>query len=145
MKTIISVLFVSVLAGSYAFTGGRTDFKTGDTEILQRQRLLFDLLQHPYQPGVSIYKPDYLNVEQSFDFENYYEHYNNVDAVKEFVYFYKKGLIPYNELFSIYNEYHRRQAISLFHVFFYAKGIVILIFHLFGFLSSFFEFSFLNR
>lgn len=132
MKTIISVLFVSVLAGSYAFTGGRTDFKTGDTEILLKQKVLFELLQHPYQPGVSVYKPDYLSIVQSFDFEHNFDHFNNVDAVKEFWYFYKKGLMPYNELFSIYNEQHRRQAIALFHVFYYAKGnifffIVILI------------------
>lgn len=139
MKTIISVLFVSVLAGSYAFTGGRTDFKTGDTQVLQKQKALFELLQHPYQPGVSIYKPEYLSIVQSFNFEQSYDHFNNVEAVKEFYYLYKKGLMPFNELFSIYNEYHRRQAISLFHVFYYAKGITVFLI-----LLLFFKFSILN-
>lgn len=139
MKTIISVLFVSVLAGSYAFTGGRTDFKAGDQTILQKQKVLFELLQHPYQPGVSTYKPEFLNIVQSFNFEQYYDHFNNVDAVKEFYYFYKKGLMPFNELFSIYNEYHRKQAIALFHVFYYAKGTILFNFQysvIFLFLDS---------
>lgn len=128
MKTILSVLFVSVLAGSYAFTGGRTDFKTGNAELLNKQKVLFELLQHPYQPGVSIYKPEYLSLVQSFDFEHSFDHFRNVDAVKEFYFYYKKGLMPFNELFSIHNEHHRRQAIALFHVFYYAKGIILFSF-----------------
>lgn len=124
MKTILSVLFV--LAGAYAFTGDRT--KTGDKDVLIKQKVLFELLQHPYQPGVSIYKPDYLNIVQSFDFERSWELFNNVDAVKQFYYYYQKGLMPYNELFSIYNENYRRQAIALFHVFYYAKGTLCSLF-----------------
>lgn len=128
MRTIISVLFVSIVAGSYALgTGGQTSFKYADKDVVEKQALLFELLQHPYQPGVSLYKPEYLNIVNSFDFEHSFEHFRNVDAVKEFHQFYKKGLIPFNELFSIYNEKHRQQAIALFHVFFYAKGNFILI------------------
>lgn len=119
MKTILSVLFVSVLAGSLAYPPSS---KTADKSLLAKQSVLFELLQHPYQPGVSIYKPEYLNIVKSFDLENNLNLYKNVEAVKEFVLFYKKGLIPYNELFSIYVEHHRRQAIALFHVFYYAKG-----------------------
>jgi len=88
---------------------------------LRKQAKLLELLQHPYQPGVSIYNPSYLNIVNSFDLERDLELYNNVNAIKEFVLFYKKGLIPYNELFSIYNDVHRQQAVALFHVFYYAK------------------------
>lgn len=122
MKAILSVLFVSLVVGSYAFVGGRTGSKTADKDALLKQQVLFELLQHPYQPGVSIYKPEYFNIVKSFDFEHSYELFHNVDAVKEFFYFYKKGLMPFNELFTIHNEQHRRQAIALFHVFYYAKG-----------------------
>lgn len=125
MKTILSVLFV--LVGAYAFTGGRTTFKTGDKDVLIKQKVLFNLLQHPYQPGVSIYPQEYYNIMQSWDFEHSWELFRNVNAVKEFWYIYKKGLMPFNELFSIYNENHRRQAIALFHVFYYAKGISFFI------------------
>lgn len=126
MRTIISVLFVSLFAGSFAFYSDQTHFKDADRDVLNRQSLLLELLQHPYQPGVSIYKPEYLNIVNSFDFERSYPLFNNVEAVKEFYFLYGKGLIPYNELFSIYNEYHRKQAIALFHVFYYAKGELII-------------------
>lgn len=124
MKAIISVLFVSIIAGSYAISSypSGNNFKNADKEFVEKQTKLFELLQHPYQPGVSIYKPEYLNIVNTFNVEKNYDYFTNVEAVKEFFYFYKKGLIPYNELFSIYNEYHRQQAIALFHVFYYAKG-----------------------
>lgn len=127
MKAIISVLFVCIFAGSFAYQtnfGGQNNFKYAENDFVQKQSLLFELLQHPYQPGVSIYKPEYLNIVNLFEqnFEKNFQLYRNEDAVKEFFFLYKKGLIPYNELFSIYNEYHRQQAIALFHVFYYAKG-----------------------
>lgn len=126
MKAIISVLFVSVFVGSYAFIGGRTDFKNAEKDVLHKQKVLLELLQHPYQPGVSIFKPEYLNIVNSFDFEKSYDsfHPNAVDNVKEFYQMYKKRfLIPSNEMFSVYNYNHRRQAIALFHVFYNAKGM----------------------
>lgn len=122
MKTIISVLFVSILAGSLAFRHGSTDYKYADKDTLAKQSVIYELLQHPYQPGVSIYKPEYLEIVNAFDFEHSYDLFRNVDAIKEFYYYYKKGFIPYHELFSIHHEHHRRQAIALFHVFYYAKG-----------------------
>lgn len=125
MKAILCVLFLGALASTLAVTvtyNGRTDFKYADKDVLHKQKVLFELLQHPYQPGVSIYKSEYLNIVNSFDFEQNFNLFRNVDAVKEFFYMYKKGLMPYNELFSIYNYQHRRQAIALFHVFYYAKG-----------------------
>lgn len=133
MKAILSVLFLSVLAGSYAFIGGRTDFKYADIHVVYKQKAIFELLQHPHQPGVSIFKPEYLEILKEFDFENSYNlfHPDAVDNVKEFYKMYKKNfLIPFNELFSIYNSNHRRQAIALFHVFYYAKGMyaVLLIY-----------------
>lgn len=133
MKAIISVLLLSALAGSYAFIGGRTDFKNADKDALNKQKVLFELLQHPYQPGVSVFKGEYLNIANSFDFEQNFNNFNNVEAIKEFYYMYKKGLMPYNQLFSIYNMRHRRQAIALFHVFYYAKGTHLI---------STFDFSF---
>lgn len=129
MRTIISVLFVSIIAGSYAISSypSGQNFKNADKDFVEKQTKLFELLQHPYQPGVSIYKPEYLNLVNTFDVKKYYDNYSNVEAVKEFFYYYEKGLMPYNELFSIYNEYHRQQAIALFHVFYYAKGMQVVI------------------
>lgn len=126
MKAITSLLFLSLSVGSYAFIGGRTDFKNAEKDVLYKQKALFELLQHPYQPGVSIFKPEYLNIVNSFDFEKSYDsfHPDAVDKVQEFYQMYKKKfLIPSNELFSVYNFNHRRQAIALFHVFYYANGM----------------------
>lgn len=122
MRTIISVLFVSIFAGSYAFYSDHAHFKNADKDILSKQAVLLELLQHPYQPGVSVYKPQYLDIVHSFNFENSYDKFQNTDAIKQFYHMYKHGLMPFNELFSIYNKKHRQQAIALFHVFYYAKG-----------------------
>lgn len=54
-------------------------------------------------------------------FEDNYNLYTNVEAVREFVTYHKTGLLPMNEIFTIYNEHHRDQVVALFHVFFYAK------------------------
>lgn len=119
MKTFVSVLFVSIIVGTWAFTT-RTDHNA-DKDALTRQAFLFEFLQHSYQPGVSVFSQKYLTIAQSYNIDQSYDLYKNADAVKQFMYYYKKGLIPFNELFSIYNPYHRDQAVALFHVFYYAK------------------------
>lgn len=125
MKTIISVLFVCVLLGPYAVVGGPTDLNNAEKDVLHKQKALFELLQHPYQSAASIFKPEHLNIVKSFDFEKSYDSFNPdaVDNVKEFYHMYKKGLMASDELFSIYNYNHRRQAIALFQVFYNAKGM----------------------
>lgn len=126
MKAIISVLFACVLLGSHAVIGGPTDHNSAEKDVLHKQKALFELLQHPYQSAASIFKPEHLNVVKSFDFEKNYDsfHPDAVDNVKEFYHMYKKGfLMPSDELFSIYNYNHRRQAIALFQVLYNAKGM----------------------
>lgn len=125
MKAIINVLCLGAFLGPYAAIGGPTDLRNAEKDVLDKQKALFELLQHPHQPGVSIFKPEHLDIVKSFDFEESYDsfHPDAVDNVREFYQMYKKGLlIPSNELFSIYNYNHRRQAIALFHVFYNANG-----------------------
>lgn len=123
MRTIISVLFVSIfIAGSFAYYTDPSHFKNADNDVLHKQAFLLEILQHPHQHGEYIYKPEYLNIVKSFNFENYYDHFSNQDAVKEFYYLYQHHPIPYYEEFSIHDKLHRQHAIALFHVFHYAKG-----------------------
>lgn len=112
MESILGVLFIGTLAKSSELT----------SQYLQTQSLILEILRHPYQPGVCIYKPEYLQIVNSFDFEKNAHSFSNVDAVKEFNNIYKKGLIPTTETFSIYNERHRNEAFALSNLFCSAEG-----------------------
>lgn len=112
MAAILGVLFVAALAKSSELS----------SKYLQTQSVILETLRHPYQPGVCIYKPEYLNIVNSFDFEKNAHSFSNVDAVKDFYNIYKKGLIPTTETFSIYNERHRNEAFALSNLFCSAEG-----------------------
>lgn len=113
-----------VLAGLVALTCGyyvpekKVQTYETDKDFVYKQKSILYLLQHVHQNEVFVKQ-----FEQSklWNFEDNYSYFNNVDAVREFVNYYEAGLLPMNEIFSIYNEYHRDQVVALFHVFYYAK------------------------
>lgn len=112
-----------VLAGLVALSCGylipeRKVKSFEDTTFLYKQRAILELLQHVHQNDVM---PTLYEDAMLWRFEDNFDLFTNVDAVKEFYDFYKLGLLPMNEIFTIYNEYHRDQVIALFHVFYYAK------------------------
>lgn len=41
--------------------------------------------------------------------------------VKEFLHFWKEGFLPRGEVFSIFYEHQKEEAVALFNVFYYAK------------------------
>lgn len=47
--------------------------------------------------------------------------FQNQTAVKQFLSYYRQGLLPRGEIFSVFNEYQLQQAIALFNVFYYAN------------------------
>lgn len=113
-----------VLAGLVALSSGYLvserkvkSFDT-DTDFLYKQKVVLQLLQHVHQNEVLL---KLFDESKLWRFEDNYNLYTNVEAVREFVTYHKTGLLPMNEIFTIYNEHHRDQVVALFHVFFYAK------------------------
>lgn len=117
MKVTISILLLTVLVvTSTAFS--RLNSRNANEDLLNKQKLIFELLQHPHQINL---QPQLLNIAKGYSIEDNLELYSNVDSIRKFILLYKNGLIDMNELFSIYNPVHLEQVKSLFDVLYYAK------------------------
>ncbi|XP_055696122.1 hexamerin-1.1-like [Lutzomyia longipalpis] len=117
MRSItIFVLACATLALGYVVPG--TQVKYADKEFLYKQKALFEVLQHVHQHEIHTTLWD---EAKAFKFEDYFDHYTNVTAVKEFYAIYKYGMLPFDEVFSVLEDSHKYQVISLFNVFYYAK------------------------
>jgi len=96
-----------------------------DDSFLVKQKAILDLLQHVHQKDIYTELKtitDTMHVKDFFIFDSDYKNeFTNVEAVMEFVNLYRFGMLHRGEIFSIMNETHRRQVISLFHLFYYAK------------------------
>lgn len=120
MRSISLLVLAGLVALSCGYLVSERKVKTydTDTDFLYKQKVILQLLQHVHQNEVLLKLYD---ESKLWRFEDNYSYYTNVEAVREFVTYYKTGLLPMNEIFTIYNEYHREQVVALFHVFYYAK------------------------
>jgi len=112
-----------VLAGLVAVTCGFFVFerkvKTSDTaEFVNKQKSILEVLQHIHQNEILI---KLYEESKLWHFEDHYDLFKNVEVVRNFITVHKDRLLPMNEIFTIYNEDHRRQTISLCNVFYNAK------------------------
>uniref|UniRef100_A0AAG5CS79 Hexamerin A n=1 Tax=Anopheles atroparvus TaxID=41427 RepID=A0AAG5CS79_ANOAO len=94
------------------------DVKYADKPFLTKQKAILEIFQHVHQPELHTHLWE---EQKQFDLAAYKEHFTKPQVVEEFLRFYKHGLLPMEEIFSLYNEYHREQAVALFHLFYYAK------------------------
>ncbi|XP_037029057.1 hexamerin-1.1-like [Bradysia coprophila] len=99
----------------------KTPTKFVDETFLVKQKAILDLLQHVHQKDIYT-EGKWLTDKEFFSYDyDYNTKFTNVEAVMEFLNFYRTGMLPRGEVFSIMNEMHRRQVIALFHLFYYAK------------------------
>lgn len=118
MKYSISILlFAASWAAVSCAVPGHTS-RNADPAFLVKQKALLELVQHTRQYDL---QPSLHAIADSWKFEEHYNEYTNVEAIKQFVRQYEHGLIGRDEVFNIYNPEHRNQVIGLFHVFYYAK------------------------
>jgi len=115
---VFVVVCAVALASGAVHKYTKTPTKFVDGIFLDKQKAILDLFQHVHQndiytEGKWLTEKEFL----SYDFNKF----TNVEAVKEFFHFYRTGMLPRGEVFSIMNETHRRQVIALFHLFFYAN------------------------
>jgi hypothetical protein len=115
----VAVLFgLAALAAGYVAPQATKEVKYADKDFLMKQKIIFDLFAHLYTYDDHT---EYYNDAQKWKFEQHYDKYTNVEAIKEFVRYYDNGMMEKDEVFSIMYEEHRDYAVSLFHVFYYAK------------------------
>lgn len=118
MKVLISVVLCALISVSLFDCALAVCACTGNETLLQKQRALLELVQHPHQRDA---QPQLLAMATSWIIETKLDHYTNIVAVKEFLQYHKRGLIGANELFTVYNSEHQDQMIALYHLFYYAK------------------------
>ncbi|XP_055634348.1 hexamerin-1.1-like [Toxorhynchites rutilus septentrionalis] len=112
------VLAITLGVASAAFLPTTSQVKYPEKEWLHKQEDLLLLFRHLYQKD---WNPQLVAYTKNFKVQSNYQLYSNVDAVKEFYSYYEHGMLPKGEVFSIFEEVHREQAIALFHLFYYAK------------------------
>lgn len=100
------------------FTDFDKDVKFADTDFLIKQKAILEVLQHVHQPEIHTKMWD---DAKTFMIEENFDLYTNVDAVKNFLMFYKNGLLKKEKIFTFTNKYHKDQVVALFHLFYYAK------------------------
>ncbi|XP_055373620.1 hexamerin-1.1-like [Condylostylus longicornis] len=114
--TVAVLLGLALCATAYVTPGDKV--KIADHDFLVKQKVIFEILRYVDQYD---YNSQYYKDAMAYKIEDHYDKYTNVDAVKEFVKYYKYGLMEKDEIFSIMYDEHRDWAVSLFHVFYYAK------------------------
>lgn len=120
MRSFIALIVVATVAiAAGAFVTHTNEVKYADKQFLHQQEDLLVLLRHVYQPD---WNPQLVSYAKNYKILENLGSYTNVDAVKEFYKLYETGTyLPKGEIFNIYNEVHREQAIALFEFFYYAK------------------------
>lgn len=117
MKVTVTILWLVIVAGTaMAFASQRS--MNANQDLLSKQKLIFELLQHPHQMNL---QPQLLTLARGYSIEDNLALYSDVDAVNHFVLLYKKGLIGLDELFSVYNMEHLEQVKSLFELLYYTN------------------------
>lgn len=111
---------VALASGSVHKYTKTTPTKFVDETFVVKQKAILDLLQHVHQKDIFAEEKWLTDKEFLSDYD-YETKFTNVEAVTEFLSFYRMGMLPRGEVFSIMNEMHRRQVIALFHLFYYAK------------------------
>ncbi|XP_062540229.1 hexamerin-1.1-like [Armigeres subalbatus] len=119
MKAITLVALAGLVALAAGYVVVPEDKITyADKDFLVKQKQLLEIFQHVHQHEVHT---ELWEVSKGYKIEDNYDHYTNVEAIKEFISFYKHGMLPFDEIFSVFHYPHREQAIALFHLFYYAK------------------------
>ncbi|XP_029035145.1 hexamerin-like [Osmia bicornis bicornis] len=110
---VLGLLAFSLVSAEYFTT------KTADKDFLLKQKKIYNLLYHIPQPNVV--NVQLYNEGQAWNIENSISLYRNQDAVKEFMYMYKNGMLPRGEMFSPYYPKLLKEMVALFRLFYYAN------------------------
>uniref|UniRef100_A0A182KE62 Hexamerin A n=1 Tax=Anopheles christyi TaxID=43041 RepID=A0A182KE62_9DIPT len=122
MRTFaLFVLGATLAVASAAFVPSTSQVKYAEKEWLHKQEDLLLLFRHLYEKD---WNPQLVAYAKNFHFKesaDLFQHEPTVQWAKKLWSYYEHGLLPKGEVFSVYDEVHREQAIALFRVLYHAK------------------------
>ncbi|XP_015177945.1 PREDICTED: arylphorin subunit alpha-like [Polistes dominula] len=92
---------------------------TADMDFIHKQKKIYELLFYVQQNVLT--DTEFYNVGRNYEIENNVDMYTDKNIVKEFVYYYKHGMLSRDAVFSPFHEEQRNEMILLFKLFYYAK------------------------
>lgn len=114
----ITVLALACLVSFAAARPEKSHVKYATKEFLEKQEDIFALFRHIYQPD---YNQQLVAIAKGIKISERTEYFTNKTVVAQFVELYEHGFLPKGEIFSIYEEEHRRQAVALFELLYFTK------------------------
>uniref|UniRef100_U5EWU6 Putative hexamerin 2 beta n=1 Tax=Corethrella appendiculata TaxID=1370023 RepID=U5EWU6_9DIPT len=114
MKLLLVISVIVTLTSGYYITPGQK-VKHADKEFLELQIAVLDVFQHVRHESLQ-----YQSIKD-YKFEENYDKYTNVEAVKKFVRLYKEGFPNMDDLFTIFDEEKKDLVKVVFDVLYYAK------------------------
>ncbi|XP_078044092.1 hexamerin 70c [Augochlora pura] len=117
---MLKIALLLALGAFCAVQASGSDSRTANVEFLQKQKKIFEILLYVSQNDLN--DAEYYNIGRSYNVESNIDMYNNKDAVKQFIWWYKQGsLLDKNALFSVYNPENAYEMKQLFEMFYSAK------------------------
>lgn len=117
MKVILLFISAIALVSGYAVLP-EGQVKYADQDFLVKQKAILEVFQHVHQKEIHT---KLWEDAKTYNIEEHVDLYTNVEAVKEFVKYYKSGMLGFDEIFSVTNEQQKKELMSLFNIFYYAK------------------------
>jgi len=94
----------------------RTNIKIADKTFLTKQKFFLEILHSVHEP---LKFEEYLKDSNSYVTDK--SAYTEFEEVEEFFHTWKRGMLPREHIFSVFNEEQLSEAVSLFNFFYYAK------------------------
>jgi hypothetical protein len=115
MKLSIILFACLALVAAESFTTIK-NVKVADKTFLTRQKFILEILHNVHEP---LQIEEYLKDSTTYVTDK--SAYLEFEHVEEFFNLYELGFLPQGKIFSIFNEEHLKEAISLFNFFYYCK------------------------
>ncbi|XP_066999956.2 hexamerin [Anabrus simplex] len=115
MRTTVLALAIFAVAAASVYP---TERRVADKEYLLKQKYILQLFVRVHQPNMYT---ELKTIGDNYDIEANLNKYQDARVVKDFIAYYKKGLLPRGEIFSVLYQPHMEQAIKIFDLFYSAK------------------------
>ncbi|KAJ2945585.1 hypothetical protein O0L34_g409 [Tuta absoluta] len=119
MKTVL--VFAAFVALSLAATvppHHEVELKSVDADFVLRQKKVLGFFKHVEQFD---HEEEWYKIGKEYDIEKHMDKYTDKKFVEEFFKLYKTGFMPKYEVFSVFDERMKEEAVALFYMFYFAS------------------------
>lgn len=117
MKSLTLILLVGLAASAAAYYKTK-DFKVADKDFLVKQKQIFDVFRYIFNEEIH---NDYYKTAMDYKIDAMADKYTNKEAVKDFMYWYRKGFLGYHDIYYQLQREHKTQMFAVFKMFYYAQ------------------------